>query len=340
MRSTERQNRAERRKPTAVRRLAAICAWLAVANLIGPMARPAVAAPQQNQTESVRAEKEREALALANQAKGKYAAGAFEAAAGLFMAAYGKVPEPTLLFNAARAYQQAGRPREALPLFQLYLSLNQDADADSQAGRREATQHVAAIEASLRKQGETPTPPREQPPTPTPSPTPPPTVKPEPALTPEPVPPPVPPQTEPNVHRPGLFQRVQARPEERGSYRTAALVTGGVGLGLVLTGALVRSLAGGDLNDLDAKLNSDARQMDGATVHPTVTQREADSVFSSHRQQQVVGNVLIVTGVLGISTGVVLWLLQDESRSAQSAGVWPVLHAGPDGGSLAFAGRF
>jgi hypothetical protein len=326
MRSTKRQNRAERRKPTAVRRLTAICAWLAVANLIGPMARPAVAAPQQNQTESVRAEKEREALALASQAKGKYAAGAFEAAAGLFMAAYGKVPEPTLLFNAARAYQQAGRPREALPLFQLYLSLNQDADADSQAGRREATQHVAAIEASLRKQGETPTPP--------------PTVKPEPALTPEPVPPPVPPQTEPNVHRPGLFQRVQARPEERGSYRTAALVTGGVGLGLVLTGALVRSLAGGDLNDLDAKLHSDARQIGGVTVHPSVTQREADSVFSSHRQQQVVGNVLIVTGVLGISTGVVLWLLQDESRSAQSAGVWPVLHAGPDGGSLAFAGRF
>jgi len=66
------------------------------------------------------------AEALALQAKEKFRAKKFEEAAKLFMQAYAKDPQPPLVFNAARAYEEAGMNGEAAGLFRLYLSIAKD----------------------------------------------------------------------------------------------------------------------------------------------------------------------------------------------------------------------
>ncbi len=305
---------------------------------------------------------EKEALSLANQAKARYAAKDYAESARLFMAAYGYVPEPTLLFNAARSFQQAGRLREALPLFQLYASLEHYSDAESKAGRREAEQHIAAIQAELQRQGQPlVTPPKAVEPGKAPAADPQPTpAKPQPDVS-VPTPPPAagtqPPTSLPedqNVHRPGLFERIRPAPEDRSRYRTAALVTGGTGLVLLLTGAVLRSLAGNDLSDLEARLQDDEKGHPG--VHPTVTQKEAQDAYDSHNGKQVAGGTLIGVGVLAIGAGVALWLLQTEGATSpastglkaaarqdfpnQGPRLWPTL-LGSDGvAGFALAGRF
>jgi len=137
-------------------------------------------------------------------------------------------------------------------------------------------------------------------------------------------------------------------PEERRRYRTAALITGGTGLVLLLTGALLRSLAGSDLSDLEMRMQKDRTVRDGHVVHPTVTQKEAQDAYSSHNGKQVAGGTLIGVGVLAIGAGVALWLLQTEpERSAalgddpgQNLQVWPTLQAFEGMASLSLAGRF
>ena len=89
------------------------------------------------------------AMDFAARAKVSYREGRYEEAASLFKSAYAQVPEPTLLFNAARAYQQGGMLREALTLFRLYLQLANANDAETRSGRADAVEHVATIERSL-----------------------------------------------------------------------------------------------------------------------------------------------------------------------------------------------
>lgn len=336
-----------RARPLHMPRMAA---WLLGVWLLCGVARPVLAA-----VPSAAAEKD--ALALAHQAKARYAAKDFAEAARLFMEAYGRVPEPTLLFNAARAYEQAGRLHEALPLFQLYLSLNHDAqDADSRAGRREAEQHIATIQAELsRRKQERATPdPADRPPVPDkPVDRPPgPDKPPQEARPPQtqPLEPPPPPAAgsqvptgkpdEPAVHRPGLFERIRPAQEDRGSYRTAALITGGTGVALVLTGALLRSLAGSDLSDLETRLDADRQTVAGRAVHPTVTQQEAQAAYSSHNSKQVIGNVFLGMGVVGIGAGVALWLLQTPSEGTAQATWLPGLRPLDGGATVTVGGQF
>ena len=119
----------------SLRRIAALCTVLALA---WPAA--AVAAPP--------AQGRASAEATAAQARGRFAAQDYEGAARLFMQAYAKSHEPALVFNAARAYEQAGMARDAVALFRLYLTLATDgegkADAQERVQRLEAGTHADA----------------------------------------------------------------------------------------------------------------------------------------------------------------------------------------------------
>ena len=59
------------------------------------------------------------AEALAFEAKALFGAKKFPEAAKRFMEAYAKEPQPPLVFNAARAYAEAGMTGEAMGLFRL-----------------------------------------------------------------------------------------------------------------------------------------------------------------------------------------------------------------------------
>lgn len=83
-----------------------------------------------------------EAEATAQQAADHFRAGDFDVAARLFMDAYAKSHRPDAVFNAARAYQNAGKNGDAAGLFRLYISLTDDA-----AGILEARKHLEALEA-------------------------------------------------------------------------------------------------------------------------------------------------------------------------------------------------
>ncbi len=100
----------------------------AVLSLSLAAALPAVAAPVDAET-------------AAQLAVESYRAGDFEVAAKLFMQAYAKSHKPDAVFNAARAYQSAGKRGDAAGLFRLYISLATDV-----AGTAEARKHLAALE--------------------------------------------------------------------------------------------------------------------------------------------------------------------------------------------------
>ena len=101
-----------------------------------PREAPAAAAAGSSDAQSA-------AEALALQAKEKFRAKKFEEAAKLFMQAYAKDPQPPLVFNAARAYEEAGMNGEAAGLFRLYLSIAKD-----DAGIAKAKEHLAALKDS------------------------------------------------------------------------------------------------------------------------------------------------------------------------------------------------
>ncbi len=82
------------------------------------------------------------AEAAAAQAKEQFKAGNFEAAAKLFMQAYAKSHTPALVYNAARAYEEAGKKGDAISLFKLYITLSDDAE-----GIQDARQRITKLEA-------------------------------------------------------------------------------------------------------------------------------------------------------------------------------------------------
>ncbi len=129
------------------RRLVARCLAGAFAVAFCAVSLPATPA-------SARSRQEKKALELTNQAKEAYKARRFMQAAMLFKQAYAQVPEPTLLFNAARAYQKGGKLHEALPLFRLYLTLATYNDEETRSGRAEAVEHITRINKVLQQREE------------------------------------------------------------------------------------------------------------------------------------------------------------------------------------------
>ena len=77
-----------------------------------------------------------EAEGYSARAVERFKAKDFEAAAKLFMQAYAKSHAPALVFNAARAYQEAGKAGDAASLFKLYITISEDADGIVDARER------------------------------------------------------------------------------------------------------------------------------------------------------------------------------------------------------------
>lgn len=267
---------------------------------------------------------EKHAVALSKAAKHEFAAGRYEQAARHFMDAYAKVPEPTLVYNAARAYQKGGKPSEALPLFRLYLSIASPSDP----GRAEAQTHISAIEATLRAQdakdakerAELERKAREA-------------GKPVPVAPPKPVavkPSVVTPTGRAVVHRPDLFERLQPG-NWTGRQKTGVAIMAGGGA-LFITGVIMHVMQT-DLEAIDSRTESTSSTVAGKKTYPGVTQKEAESALDSHNASAVTANVLITVGV--IAGGIGTWLLvAPESSTALAPAVTR------DGGMLVLSGRF
>jgi hypothetical protein len=91
-----------------------------------------------------------EAEALATKAVERFKAKDFDAAAKLFMQAYAKSHTPALVFNAARAYEDAGKAGDAASLFKLYITISEDADGILDA--RERIQRLEGKQAKAEPQ--------------------------------------------------------------------------------------------------------------------------------------------------------------------------------------------
>lgn len=120
------------RSPWLARHLAT---WLM---LFAFVCRP-LAAAEPSQTDMERAE------AKAIEAKAFFQSGLFARAADGFMQAYAISKKPEMMFNAARAYEEAAMPAEAIALFEQYGKL---ADA-TDGGRKDAREHTARQRALL-----------------------------------------------------------------------------------------------------------------------------------------------------------------------------------------------
>jgi len=100
---------------------------------------------------------ERRAEAIATEAKLLFQQQLFETAAERFMEAYTLVRRPTLIYNAARAYEQAGQSSKALAMFRAYRDLPEvqpdgKADADLHIGRLAAEIKAKEAEAAAKAQ--------------------------------------------------------------------------------------------------------------------------------------------------------------------------------------------
>ena len=124
-----------RRSPKPLSKLVSI----AMAATIFVAVQPAFADGSLTKEEIAKAE------ATALDAKFKFKAGKFEAAAPLFLQAFTLSRKPALLYNAARAYEEAGRPLEAKVAFEQYLGLPHV----TAAGRKDAKQRIAALTAKV-----------------------------------------------------------------------------------------------------------------------------------------------------------------------------------------------
>lgn len=104
----------------------------------------------------------RKAEAVATEAKLLFQQKAYQAAAERFMEAYTLVQRASLIFNAARAYQEAGVLQKAIALFKAYMGLP-DATED---GKADAAKRIAALEAEAKAQEPKPgvPPPKVEPP--------------------------------------------------------------------------------------------------------------------------------------------------------------------------------
>ena len=90
------------------------------------------------------------AEAIAIEAKAAFRNQRFEHASARFMDAYALSRSPALVYNAARAMEEAGNWAKADDLFSLYLGL----EGLGEGGRRDARAHRARVRAELAKQAE------------------------------------------------------------------------------------------------------------------------------------------------------------------------------------------
>lgn len=304
--------------PRSPRLLALVCAGTS-AIAIASVPRHAIAAGSAEATAGTPHDKEALALATAAHARARWDVKDYLGAASLFMEAYAQVPEPTLLFNAARAYQEGGRLREAVPLFELYLRLDTFDDSDSVAGRRDAERHLAAIRTELERaqravQQPVPNPVVAAAPADTKPPlAKPPLAAPTPTATAADAP-----AERPTVRRPGLFARVRT-PDGTAS-SVAALTCLGGGGALVLAGIALHVVAGSGRADFDDRLTASRKvSAAGTTGYLDVTQRDADAALTAHDTRRAWGTGLLVVGAGAATVGAWLWLGRSEPEMPRAA---------------------
>jgi hypothetical protein len=100
------------------------------------LALPATSAAGPRDKPPAKSEAEPEAEILARQAVERFKAADLEVAARLFMQAYKLAKRPVLVFNAARAYEEAGKKGDAVALFRLYMEISDDVSGIDDARKR------------------------------------------------------------------------------------------------------------------------------------------------------------------------------------------------------------
>jgi hypothetical protein len=277
---------------------------------------------------------EKQAEALVAQAKERYQAGDYEHAAQLYMKAYGEVQRPAPVFNAARAYEQAGLWAEAKPLFELYIQIDRGDDADSVAGRADAAKHLAGVNAKIAEE----TARRNAPP-----PVKVVTADPPPKITPPPVKQSPVIQDPPPADPPKNVAAVKwaAPPEDRWSgQKTAAVVTMAAGGVLILTSIVVGIVAHNQLADLDARLAGDQiGNSQNLTLHGSVTQVEMDSGIATYNARQVTAGVLGGVGAAAVVAGGILWW-NDSGKTPNRVGLTTGVVPNQGGALWTLAGHF
>lgn len=123
--------------------VAASCTLLSVVGIrvTDALAQPATSASPSN---------EARARQLADEAKAAFDAGRFEDAVDLLNKAHALKPEPTLLYNIARAEQQAGRLVEAVAAYRRYLNATSSKSSDRGFVERTIQELERRIEESER----------------------------------------------------------------------------------------------------------------------------------------------------------------------------------------------
>lgn len=264
-----------------------------------------------------------EAESVAETAARRFKEGDFELAAKLFDRAYELAKKPTLLFNAGRAYEQAGQREAAVARYEAYVQVETDP-----GGREEAKLRAARLREQLARDGKAAQPVAAKQESPKSV-----EVKAEPAK-PEPsaLEPAKPAPAQPAPAQPELAKKQDVVPPAHSAVQTSR-----VGPWVAVAGTAALTLAGAVTWGLavraDHTLQSavDSRTATGITTG--ITQVNAFADHDSIGKRKVTGTTLMAVGGAGLA-GSLVWLLLGGSTT-QAA--W-IAAPGPDGVTL--AGRF
>lgn len=278
----------------------------------------AVALPVPSALAKPKAESLSEAESVAETAARRFKEGDFELAAKLFDRAYELAKKPTLLFNAGRAYEQAGQREEALARYEAYAQIETDP-----GGREEAKLRAARLRDQLAKEGKgtqpaaaNPEPPKAEP------------AKPEPAKT-EPAKPTPDGPRNPAPQESKPAKKVEPAPQVAQPSRTGPWIAVGTSAAVAVAGAVVWGLA----IKADHALQDAVETKNAAGQTTGITQVNAVDDHDGINKRKATGVVLMSAGGAGL-VGSVAWLLLTGTPKSAT---WLVAPA-PDG--LALVGRF
>jgi tetratricopeptide (TPR) repeat protein len=271
--------------------------------LVSTVAPPTLLAAESAQTQIERAE------AKAIEGKAFFQAGLFDKAAESFMSAFVLSRRPDMLFNSARANEEAGKVAEAVALFELYLK---QADVKDD-GRNAARERIAKLKPLL------------------------PPVKPE-SIEGKPAPVTAPSTvtvTSPAAAAPpAAVQPVVAGPTVVAPATVAEPPAKGVSYGLCAGGGVLGLIAVASWADA-VKQVDDAGKMDFGVANAATVYKQAIRDAEGQRNRSV------IVGVVGLglaSWGA--WRLWGAPAKATAARWWVQPEADRDGARVAFGGQF
>lgn len=239
---------------------------------------------------------------LTEQASQKFREKDFDGAVSLFERAYALNPEPNILFNIGRIYEEAGKLEDAIVYYERFVSDPQvDIESKQKAlRRRDVAREVVEIrkKEDERRKADTTPPPSGNPPPP--------------VVT---NPPPTETEPEPGVDEP--------RPVKR-NVRPLGFALVGIGGATLIAGGVVGGLAKRQENAFGAAKNlqdADEAKQKGLRLAPA-----ADGLF-------------IAGGILA-AAGVVMLLLPQNRKNPESKKRAFVPHLAPGQAGIGYVGRF